>query len=262
MTDVDATEEAPETESEMIRRHAFERDIMNGSKMHPSLAANMAVSMRAFFRFSSEAENRRPEIKGKRLRILAVHGINYSDNDPVAELWESILCDMGVNCRVEDVRWGSTGMISGDVAAFARPSFRAKVVAKVDGALEAFAAGGPGVVLSHSMGTVLALHSERRVQTGLPMVCMASPLSNIGIVGALKAVGFGGSPPGRPMHFWNNDDPIPGGTASRQPNYFDATRIAVPDPEALKINADSEHDVRLYLGHPLVLDGIVKAAAG
>lgn len=193
------------------------------------------------------------------LRILAVHGINTEVDYNVEEIWEDELIENGVNCIVDEVRWGSTGMVSGDVAAFTRPKFRADANYKVERALRAFFEDGPGVVLAHSMGTVLALHANRKVQSDMPFICLASPLSNRALIGALKAVGYGQVPYGRPYHFWNDDDPICGGSAAKNPNYFDAVRIAVPDPEVRKMNANSEHDVRLYLSHPHVLSALERA---
>lgn len=181
------------------------------------------------------------------MRLLAVHGVNTSASEPVASLWESILREEGIACEMTDCRWPSTGDFVKDAAAFTLPQFREDAVESVVHGMQDFAAGGFGVVLAHSMGTVLALHANRLAQIKLPILCLASPLSNPAIAPALIAIGFGRLPAEPVIHIWNDDDPIPGGMLADQPKCFQATRIAVADNEAKAF--DSEHNVELYLRH-------------
>lgn len=255
-----SVEPDPDEVLELKAKHAVELEEVMHKDMSPAEAANMTVSADRFGSLAKKAAKERGSVGRKRLRVLAIHGINTGDDDPVAEVWEEILNENGIRCKVEELRWGSTGMISGDVAAFTNMKFRRDVNKKIEDGILKFAVGGGGVILCHSMGTVLALHANRKLHLKLPIICMASPLSNRALIGQLKAIGYGQTAYGNPTHYWNDDDPIVGGSAALQPNYFNAVRIAVPDPEARKMNANSEHDVRLYLGHPLVLDGIMEAA--
>jgi hypothetical protein len=268
LSDAEAREEGwpsePEEDDEVAelkRGHAIELERVMGGKLKPAMAANASQFMDNFVDFAVKAEDARGSVPGrKRLRVLAIHGVNTGDEDPVGELWEDMLNASGIRCKVEELRWGSTGLISGDVAAFTSIAYRNKVNQIVEDGIAKFAADGPGIIICHSMGTVLAIHAMRKLRLDMPIICLASPLSNRALLGSMRAVGYGGTAYGKPKHYWNDDDPIPGGSASLQPSYFDAVRIAVPDPEVRKMNANSEHDVRLYLRHPLVLDGIMEAA--
>ena len=194
------------------------------------------------------------------MKILAIHGINTGADDPVAELWEHTLRDSGLPCEVAEARWRSTGTVIGDVAAFSAPGYTLRTLEDVCDGLREFAYTGGGVLLSHSMGTVLLIQAERLLRTGLPIVCLASPLSNPAIAKALMAVGLGRPPPSRVIHLWNNDDSIPGGKLAKQPGYFNDTRIAVADNDLE--GAESEHDVRLYLRHLHVHNAIKVAWEG
>jgi len=182
------------------------------------------------------------------MRILAIHGVATGEDDPVATLWQKELRAHGVRCEVSDGRWPSTGSFVTDAARFADPQFRNDAIESVAHAVDDFALGGSGILLAHSMGTVLLLHAERILRTKFPILCLASPLSNPLIWPTLHAIGFG-RPPALPViHIWNDDDPIPGGNNAHQPDYFLATRIAVADNEAKQYL--TEHDARAYLRHP------------
>lgn len=181
------------------------------------------------------------------MRILAVHGVATDAADPVGELWERELREAGVASVVTEARWPSTGGFAADSVALAGAQFRGAAVEAVTHAVQDFAAGGYGIVLAHSMGTVLALHVERLLRTGLPIICLASPLSNPAIWPALHAIGFGLKPREKVIHLWNDDDPIPGGKFAQQPDYFLDTRIAVANNDN---DGGNEHNVALYLRHP------------
>lgn len=133
----------------------------------------------------------------------------------------------------------------GDVASFADPHFKADADEAVVQGVLAFL-DRPGVLVTHSMGTVLGLHALRLLALPAPILCMASPLSNPPVRAALRAIGYGRTPVEPVIHLWNADDPIcaPGD----QPEYFQATRIAVADNEAAEFS--TEHAVELYLRHP------------
>ena len=181
------------------------------------------------------------------MRILFVHGINQDPGEPFDKLWVDELRGAGLPCEGVGARWPSTGSFIGDVIKFMTPTFKADADEAVCHALLDFARAGGGVVLSHSMGTVLAINAERLVRTGLQMVCLASPLSNPAVLQALLAIGYGREPAEPIIHLWNDDDPIPGGKHAQQPSYFKASRIAVASNEAKAFA--SEHDVRAYLRH-------------
>jgi len=192
-------------------------------------------------------------------RLLAVHGIATGADAPVASQWRQTLAAAhAIQVPVEECRWPSTGSAAGDCAALAlSPEFRMEALESVVHGLADFAEEGHGVVLAHSMGTVLAVQAERMLRTGLPMVLMASPLSNPALHLALDGMGLARPPSRRLVHIWNNDDPIPGARSAVQPEYFEAVRIAVADNELGEISF--EHDVRLYLRHVHTLTALETA---
>jgi len=182
------------------------------------------------------------------VRLAAVHGINVGPDESVAPAWQSALRSRGMRADVTDIRWPSKGGFMSDAVAFVNPHFKAAADEAVVHGLQDFAHGGPGIVVAHSMGTVLALNAERLLRTGLPILCLASPLSNPGIRPMLEAAGYGQRPRATSIHVWNDDDPIPGGKRAEQPSYFQAVRVAVADNEASEFA--TEHAVTLYLRHP------------
>lgn len=196
-------------------------------------------------------------------RVLFVHGINTPPDEPLASPVAALLRSAGLDdVEVYVARWLSTGGFTHDCLEFATSilgstDFRDRAVREVATDMQTWLAGGDGVIVSHSMGTVLALEvARRRFFDGDPPgrhVFLASPLSNPLILPALQAVELARPVHWQIPHLWNQDDPIccsPIG--AKNPPYLAERRIAVPD----NIDGDDPHALRHYLTHPHVISAI------
>lgn len=182
------------------------------------------------------------------LDVLAIHGINHTPGEPYGLPWQVVLRDNDVLARVREGSWNSSGLFVGDALFFINPHFREEALERVCDAMLDFKARGGGVVLAHSMGTVLHEQAERYLQTGMPTVYIGTPLTNPFIVPGLNLVGLarGGRGDGpRPISLWNRDDPIVGGHAKFASANLDEREVSVGG-DGFGVD-QAEHAAALYL---------------
>lgn len=123
--------------------------------------------------------------------------------------------DNAVYANIARGGWNSTGELLGDAIFYASPQWHMQALEHVTCAWAEFAAGGYGIGIAHSQGTVYLQQAERLIRTGLPIIFLGSPMTNPALMLAIRAVGYGRavSARRRPTSFWNVDDPIVGAKA-------------------------------------------------
>jgi len=193
------------------------------------------------------------------MRIGIFHGI---DTKPDFKYKHTSEAALGLpKIEVVELRWPSTGTISGDVwELMTSKEYREQCIAEatknLNNALGRY--GVLDVLVGHSMGQVMMIEAVKRVWpdgVGVlpPMLSIGGPMSHPLWGRSLRAVGLG--KPHKNWNKiamgWNSDDIIPAWHGwQTNPAGFDPFRIAIAG------QGKNEHPMELYLGHPIVREKI------